>query len=103
MKRQVAEAWNNEKRKRNYEALKTVIEVQHEISKTPRACQCCGHYGRLSLQEDSLMAAEARQHYQSDINRKLSTRDPVLERVAQDEERTQTINLEDWSISFKEF
>ena len=49
------------------------------------------------------MTAEARQHYHTDINRKLSPQDPVLERVAQDEDRTQTINLEDWSISFKEF
>ena len=49
------------------------------------------------------MTAEARQHYHSDINRRLSTQDPVLERVSQDEDRTQTINLDDWSISFKEF
>ena len=49
------------------------------------------------------MIAEARQRYHSDINRKLSTQDSVLERVAQDEDYTQTINLEDWSISFKEF
>ena len=34
VKRQVAEAWNNEKRKRNYEAPKPPIEEQHEISKT---------------------------------------------------------------------
>ena len=54
----VVEAWNNEKRKRNYEAQKPVIEEQHEISKTPGTCQCCEHYGRLCLQEDSLMTAE---------------------------------------------
>ena len=103
VKRQVAEAWNNEKRKRNYEAPKPLIEEQHEISKTPGTCQCCEHYGRLCLQEDSLMTAEVRQRYHSDIKRKLSTQDPVLERVAQDEDRTQTINLDDWTISFKEF
>ena len=40
------------------------------------------------------MTVEARQHYHSDINRKLST---------QDGDSIQTINLEDWSISFKEF
>ena len=51
----VAKAWNNEKRKRNYEAPKPLIEEQHEISKTPGTCQCCEHYGRLCLQEDSLM------------------------------------------------
>ena len=99
----VAEAWNNEKRKRNYEAPKPLQKEQHEISKTPGTCQCCEHYGRLCLQEDRLMTAEARQRYHSEINRKLSAQDPVLEGAAQDEDRTQTINLEDWSISFKEF
>ena len=99
----VAEAWNNEKRKRNYEAPKPLQKEQHEISKTPGTCQCCEHYGRLCLQEDSLMIAEARQRYHSEINRKLSAQDPVLERAAQDEDRTQTINVKDWSISFKDF
>ena len=103
VKRQVAEAWNNEKLKRNYEAPKPLIEEQHEISKTPGTCQCCEHYGRLCLQEESLMIVEGRQHYHLDIKRKLSTQDPVLEGVTQDEDSTQTINLEDWNISFKEF
>jgi len=85
------------------EAQKPVIEEQHEISKTPGTCQCCEHYGRLCLQEDSLMTAEARQRYHSEINRKLSAQDPVLEEVAQDEDSTQTINLDDWTISFKEY
>ena len=61
VKRQVAEAWNNEKRKRNYEAPKSLIEEGHEDNKTPGTCQCCEHYGRRCLQEDSLMIAEARQ------------------------------------------
>ena len=78
VKRQVAEAWNNEKLKRNYEAPKPLIEEQHEISKTPGTCQCCEHYGRLCLQEDSLMTTKARQNYHLDINRKLSPQDPVL-------------------------
>ena len=103
VKRQVAEAWNNEKRKRNYEAPKSLIEERHEDNKTPGTCQCCEHYGRLCLQEDSLMSVEARQRYHTDIKRKLSTQDPVLEEVAQYEGSTQTIYLEDWSISFKEF
>ena len=98
----VAEAWNNERRKRNYKALKPLIEEQYEISKTPGTCQCCEHYGRLCLQEDSLMTAEARQRYPSEINRKLSAQDPILEEVAQDEDSTQTINLEDWSTSSKD-
>ena len=37
------------------------------------------------------------------IKRKLSTQDPVLEEVTQDEDSTQAVNLEDWTISFKEF
>jgi hypothetical protein len=101
VKRKVAEAWNNEKRKRNYEAPKPLREEQHEISKTLGICQCCEHYGRLCLQEDCLMNVKARQRYHSDIKRKLSTQDLVLEGVAQDEDNTQAINLKDWSISFK--
>ena len=50
VKKQVAEAWNNEKRKRNYEAPKPPIEEQHEISKTSEKCQCCEYYGRLCFQ-----------------------------------------------------
>ena len=103
VKRQVAEAWNNEKRKRNYEAPKPQTEEQHEISKTSEKCQCCEHYGRRCLQEDSLMIAEARQHYHSDINRKLSMHVPNLEGVTQAEDRNPTINLEDWTITFKEY
>ena len=37
VKRQVAEAWNNEKHKRKYEAPKPLIEEQHEISKRVNA------------------------------------------------------------------
>ena len=48
------------------------------------------------------MTAEARQHYHTDIKRKLPTQCPVLE-VAQEEGSTQAMNLDDWSISFKEF
>jgi hypothetical protein len=103
VKRQVAEAWNNEKRKRNYETPKPLIEEQHEVSKTLGTCQCCEHYGHLCLQEDSLMTAEAREHYHSDINRKLSMQDPDLEGVAHAEDSSRTINLEDWTITFKEF
>jgi len=47
------------------------------------------------------MSVEARQRYHTDIKRKLPIQDPILEEVAQDEDSTQTINLEDWSISFK--
>ena len=99
----VAEAWNNEKCKRNYEAPKPLQKEQHEISKTLGTCQCCEHYGHLCLQEDSLMTAEARQCYPSEINRKLSAQVPVLEGVTQAEDRNPTINLEDWTITFKEY
>ena len=46
-------------------------------------------------QEDSLMTAEARQRYPSEINRKLSMHVPNLEGVTQAEDSNQTINLED--------
>jgi len=68
VKRQVADAWNNVKRKRNHEAPNPLIEEQHQVGKIPETCQCCEHYGCRCLQEDSLMTAEARQHYHSDIN-----------------------------------
>ena len=48
------------------------------------------------------MIVEARQRYHLDINRKLSTQDLVIEEAAQDEDSTQTINLEDWSTSSKD-
>src|SRR6185312_47279 len=99
----VAEAWNNEKCKRNYEAPKPLQKEQHEISKTLGTCQCWEHYGHLCLQEDSLMTAEARQRYPSEINRKLSAQVPVLEGVTQAEDRNPTINLKDWTITFKEY
>ena len=102
VKRQVAEAWNHLRNKRSRGTSELERERQHKDIKTPGICQCCEHYGRPCLQEeDSLMTAEARQCYHSDINRKLSMQDPNLEGVAQAEDSNQTINLEDWSISFK--
>jgi hypothetical protein len=74
--------------------------------KTAGACQCCEHYGRSCLQKEaSLMTDEARQCYHLDINKKmkLCTQNPVLEEVAQAVDSNQIINLEDWSITFKEF
>ena len=49
------------------------------------------------------MTAEARQRYPSEINRKLSAQDLVLEEVVQGRDSNQTINLDDWTISLKEF
>jgi len=103
VKRQVAEVWNRQSNKRSHETPELEVERQYKDSKSPETCQCCEHYGRRCLQEDSLMTAKARQRYHSDINRKLFAQDLVLEGVAQDEDSTQTINLDDWTISFKEF
>ena len=51
-------------------------------------CPCCEHYGRLCLQEDSLMTMEARQCYPAYIMRMSSTQCRVIEEVAQDEGST---------------
>ncbi|RLM58680.1 hypothetical protein C2845_PM18G06290 [Panicum miliaceum] len=49
------------------------------------------------------MTAEARQCYYLDINKNLSTQETFQKGVTQYQDGTQTMNLEDWSISFKEF
>ncbi|CAN6334080.1 unnamed protein product [Urochloa humidicola] len=106
VKRQVAAAWNCKRNKKSRGALELQVEIQHEDIETPGTCKCCEHYGHRCLQEeDSLMTAEARQRYQLDINnkRKSSAQDPILEEVTQVEDTNHTMNLEDWSISFKEF
>ena len=64
VKRQVAEAWNRQRNKRSHGTPEQEKERHHKDIKTPGICQCCEHYGRPCLQEeDSLMTAEARQHY----------------------------------------
>jgi hypothetical protein len=71
VKRQVAEAWNNQRKKKmKYEALKLTMEKQHEVNKAPDMCPCGEHHG-LSCppKEASLMTAEARQHNPIDINK----------------------------------
>ncbi|KAG2620851.1 hypothetical protein PVAP13_3NG214152 [Panicum virgatum] len=104
VKRQVAEAWNRQRNKRSRGMLELEMEKQHKDIETPGICQCCEHYGRPCLQEEgSLMTAEARQCYHLDIDRKLSMQDPNLEGVTQAEDRNPTINLEDWTITFKEY
>ena len=57
----------------------------------------------MCLQEDSLRIAEARRRYLQISTRGLAPPDPVLEGVTQDEDRNPTINLEDWTITFKEY
>ena len=104
VKRQVAEAWNRQRNKKSRGAVELEIERQYKDIKTPGTCQCCEHYGQPCLQEDaSLMTAEARQCYYLDINKDLSTQETFQEGVTQYQDGTQTMNLEDWSISFKEF
>jgi hypothetical protein len=70
VKRQVAEAWNNQRKKKKHEALKLTMEKQHEVNKAPDMCPCGEHHG-LSCppKEASLMSAEARQHNLIDINK----------------------------------
>jgi hypothetical protein len=55
--------------------------------------------------EASLMTAEARQHNPIDINKQkmLSTQDPTQEEGSQAEGHTQTLNLDDWIITCKEY
>jgi hypothetical protein len=105
VKRQVAEAWNNQRKKKKHEALKLTMEKQHEVNKAPDMC-LCGEYHDLSCpqKEASLMTTEARQHNPIDINkqRMLSTQDPIQEEGSQAEGHTQTLNLDDWSNTCKE-
>ena len=49
------------------------------------------------------MTAEARERYYLDINKKFPMQDPNIEGNAQAEDSSQSINLEDWTITFKEF
>ena len=99
VKRQVAEAWNRQRNKRSRGTPEMEMERQHKDIKTPGTFECCEHYGRPCLQEeDSLMTAEARQPFHSDINGVLTMQDPNLEGFAQAEDSNQTINLEDWTI-----
>jgi hypothetical protein len=70
VKRQVAEAWNNQRKKKKHEALKLTMEEQHEVNKAPDMCPC-GEYHGLSCppKEASRMTVEARQHNLIDINK----------------------------------
>jgi hypothetical protein len=38
LKRQVAEAWNSQRKKKKHEALKLTMEKQHEVNKVPDMC-----------------------------------------------------------------
>jgi hypothetical protein len=107
VKRQVAEAWNNQrKKKKKHEALKLTMEKQHEVNKAPDMCPGDEHNGPSCPQKEaSLMTAEARQHNPIDINKQkmLSTQNPTQEEGSQAEGHTQTLNLDDWIITCKEY
>jgi hypothetical protein len=106
MKRQVAEAWNNQRKKKKHEALKLTMEKQHEVNMAPDMCPG-GEHDALSCpqKEASLMTAQARQHNPIDINNQkmLSTQDPTQEEGSQAEGHTQTLNLDDWIVICKEY
>jgi hypothetical protein len=38
MKRQVAEAWNNQRKKKKHEALKLTMKKQHDVNKVSNMC-----------------------------------------------------------------
>jgi hypothetical protein len=107
VKRQVAEAWNNQrKKKKKHEALKLTMEKQHEVNKAPDMCPGDEHNGPSCPQKEaSLMTAEACQHNPIDINKQkmLSTQNPTQEEGSQAEGHTQTLNLDDWIITCKEY
>jgi hypothetical protein len=70
VKRQVAEAWKNQRKKKKHEALKLTMEKQHEVNKAPDMCPCGEHQGFSCPQKEaSLMTAEAHQHNPIDINK----------------------------------
>jgi hypothetical protein len=106
VKRQVVEAWNNQRKNKKHEAQKLTTEEQHEVNKALDMCPCGEHHG-LSCppKEASLMTAEARQHNLININkqRMLSTQNPTQEEGSQAEGHTQTLNLDDWIITCKEY
>jgi hypothetical protein len=82
VKRQVAEAWNNQRKKKRHGALKLTPEKQHEVNKAPDMCPG-GEHDALSCpqKEASLMTAEARQRNPIEINkqRMLSAQNPIQE------------------------
>jgi hypothetical protein len=106
VKTQVAEAWNNQRKKKKREALKLTMEKQHEVNKAPDMCPCGEHRGlSCSQKEAGLMTAKARQRNPIDINKRkmLSTQNPTQEEGSQAEDHTQTLNLGDWIITCKEY
>jgi hypothetical protein len=70
VKRQVAEVWNNQRKKKRHGALKLTTEKQHEVNKAPDMCPCGEHHGLSCPQKEaSFMTVEDRQHNLIDINK----------------------------------
>jgi hypothetical protein len=82
------------------------MEKQHEVNKAPDMCPG-GEHDALSCpqKEASLMTAEAHQRNPIKINkqRMLSAQNPIQEEGSQAEGHTQTLNLDDWIITCKEY
>jgi hypothetical protein len=71
VKRQVAEVWNNQRKKKRHGALKLTMEEQHEVNKAPDMCPCGEHHGLSCPQKEaSFTTVEDRQHNLIDINKK---------------------------------
>jgi hypothetical protein len=107
VKRQDAEVWKNQRKKKKHEALKLTMEKQHEVDKAPDRCPDVKHDALPCPQKEAgLLTAEARQHNPIDINkqRMLSTKkNPTQEEGSQAEGHTQTLNLDDCIITCKEY
>jgi hypothetical protein len=106
VKRQVAEARYNQRKKKKHEPLKLTMEKQHEVNKAPNMCPCDEYHGLSCPQKEaSLMTAEARQNNPIEISkqRMLSTQNPTQEEGSEAEGHTQTLNLDDWIITCKEY
>jgi hypothetical protein len=82
------------------------MEKQHEVNKAPDMCPG-GEHDALSCpqKEAGLLTAEARQYNPIDINKQkmLSTSNSTQEERSQAEGHTQTLNLDDWIITCKEY
>jgi hypothetical protein len=106
VKRQVVEVWNNQRKKKKHEALKLTMQKQHEVDKALDRCPDVEHDALSCPQKEAgLLTTEARQRNPIVINkqRMLSTQNPTQEEGSQAEDHTQTLNLDDWIITCKEY
>ena len=106
MKRQIPEAWSNQRSKESCEASQLENEELQENIKNLGKCLCCQSYGRPCLQrEASLMTDEARQRYYLDMKRRreVSVQEKVLKGDTQEQDSIPSMNLDEWSITVTEF